>query len=378
MVPETVVGMYFATAPHALAEEATFVRRAATSRRLAFTLIEVLVVIAIVVLLIGVLLPALSEARRSGRLAQCRANMKQFGVVTGTYASDFDDIIFSFSWKGGDMLPTPFDDLRQAPNDLQAASNQAVDILRRRAGREDIPKILGWIPHVLYTHLVVQDYLASRLPEPTVICPEDRPRALWQTDPEHYATRFAPTPRGASLDTGKRWPFSSSYQVVPASYDKNQSENIQIADDWATTNRVTQGRSTHFQYDAGRRPNLGGNRLTDVTFMSQKVLMHDSHQRHFGIRRPYFGLEDVRQPLLMFDGSVSVRSTLDVNEGWDPRRPDSPDPLIFRYVRSDDPAHQWEPEPTHGDFDFVRGYFRWTRGGLRGIDVGGAEIRTSR
>ena len=59
--------------------------------RAAFTLVELLVVMAIVTILAALLLPALSGARQKSHRAACLSNLRQIGVAFTLYLGDFQD-----------------------------------------------------------------------------------------------------------------------------------------------------------------------------------------------------------------------------------------------------------------------------------------------
>lgn len=61
-------------------------------RRRAFTLIELLTVIAIISILISILLPSLSGARQRARITKCQANLREIDNASLRYVGENDDI----------------------------------------------------------------------------------------------------------------------------------------------------------------------------------------------------------------------------------------------------------------------------------------------
>lgn len=64
-----------------------------SSSRPGFTLLELLVVTAVIATLAGLLLPALNRAKHHARTAVCLGNLKQWGLATALYATDHDDFL---------------------------------------------------------------------------------------------------------------------------------------------------------------------------------------------------------------------------------------------------------------------------------------------
>ncbi len=72
-----------------------------------FTLVELLVVVAIIALLIGVLLPALGRAQDAARRTESKSNLRQMVVFMSLYAKDNDEEFPTLPTPGGSDLSNP-------------------------------------------------------------------------------------------------------------------------------------------------------------------------------------------------------------------------------------------------------------------------------
>eukprot|EP01024_Parvocaulis_polyphysoides_P047891 TRINITY_DN453_c1_g2_i4.p1 TRINITY_DN453_c1_g2~~TRINITY_DN453_c1_g2_i4.p1 ORF type:complete len:504 (-),score=40.25 TRINITY_DN453_c1_g2_i4:1-1347(-) len=158
---------------------------------------------------------------------------QQYGMATINYATDFQDKIASYSWRPGNYQ-TKYRDIANAGTVWDAAMNQATDIVRRgTTWDEALRPLRRRLPHRRFTHLVIHDYLQQRLPEKSMSCPEDRVLLEWQRQATPRGDELDPAPTDPRTAAIPYYPFSSTYQIVPASWVKDMRDGVgTTVDQW--------------------------------------------------------------------------------------------------------------------------------------------------
>ncbi|MBY0113581.1 MAG: prepilin-type N-terminal cleavage/methylation domain-containing protein [Phycisphaerales bacterium] len=340
----------------------------------AFTLIELLVAIAIIALLLALAIPAMVGARRSARGTICQTRMKQYATSMAAYSGDNKNLLPAFTWKAKTTYTPYYPDLndKNAPYPQDAHANQSVALIRKLKGYT-APAFNEKTPNTPlvdrnFTHLVLISggYYSFSPSDPSLICPEDKFAAEWQrTSPDAMGAKLLEQGRTsadlAAMPSGfiKFLPYWSTYQLVAVAWSADKGP-LALKQNFDNYDKYT----IYLNIDR-----FDQRRQDEVFFPSQKVLGFDLFDRHYSKRTLFHAYEEAKQPLMFADGSVTIRRTGDANPGWSPDLPNIVMPTTYRYE-----PNRWDPPTRSGSFrDDVKGYYRWTRGGLRGVDFGGKE-----
>ncbi|VAX39261.1 hypothetical protein MNBD_PLANCTO03-1423, partial [hydrothermal vent metagenome] len=234
-----------------------------------FSLVELVVVCIVVVAVCAVAWPGARLARSQAGLSGSLANLKKIGEVTGNYAADYEDQLWSFTWHPG-YAPSEYDDLQNPAGSSTAVGYQAVDIVRRLYD-EDFPRFDDRLGTYWLSMLVLADYLDESLPLEWAVSPGDKVRLEWQLDPDN--------PPDLNEQGGEGWSamfagFGSSYELMPAFFAPDERVGNQ--------NTISQYRASHNFTSIPGELEFGGRRVSEVLFPSQKVHMAERASFFFG------------------------------------------------------------------------------------------------
>lgn len=178
--------------------------------RNAFTLIEMLVVIAIIAILAAILFPVFAQAREKARQTTCISNLKQLGLSLAMYSQDYDELMMLAQVPAGrwPQLLAPYVKARAfvlcptADYSLPVAGTttyqECIANPAGNGGNNDY--YYGLYPSYGYNHA----YLS-----PSALCPDafDTPSAVCTVTPS-TATNHVPYPSGISISGTAANPIS--------------------------------------------------------------------------------------------------------------------------------------------------------------------------
>jgi hypothetical protein len=208
---------------------------------------------------------------------------------------------------------------------------QLTEIIRRKTGNDMFPRLDDRAPQRRFSHAVIVDYMADKIPEETAACPEDKLLLGWQKNPDDYPDL---NEQGGDAYS-KMFPYASSYQFVPASWAPDKrTGNVQ----------TVYQHSNHDLFWFPLATELGKRQIREVDFPSSKVQMFDFYDRHSVPNGQFYAYPDAKTDILFFDGSVRYLMTGDSNVSFLPNNPQNANSQKFSYI----PNPVFEPPTRSG------------------------------
>ena len=219
-----------------------------------FTLIELLIVIAIIAILAGLLLPALRAALEKGRSISCMSNLKQFGICEAMYQATFSDYIIPPYHGAGTLAPLLYTNLYHWDYYF------GKELLGYKVTQSGWPIETGWKPFQ---------------------CPKDTRkisgrRTLSYVIPTRYAHMYPPD-RTALRSNGVTLPSKSIFiaesnamQFRPSGYETLEKNSV--CGESSSTGNVLANNAGEYGWNHGKKTNM---------------LMFDGHGAAIAVRKNY-------------------------------------------------------------------------------------------
>jgi prepilin-type N-terminal cleavage/methylation domain-containing protein len=322
------------------------------SKARGFTLLELLVVMAIVAVLLSILLPLLSEGRlaaqRSASLANLHSNANYMSAYTLEHRDDwlnpFTQARLGVS-QGWNSCCVVFEPVTH-PDDGHNPYEYGWDYGQQYSSSGTETFGYHWLSHMFYADIDTQSHLKTN------VAPMDRALMQWYKDHAQ-----------AAADKGAAWIFPSSYWYPPTFWQDSTR--------FAGSQRLRASGSNSFL--------IHRNKATEVLTPSAKVQLFENKD-YTGRGQPMWNTAPARPQVACVDGSGKAVPMAQIIADTSPPGATYPTQLLYPSGTWFDSASMGELEITRFDygigfgFDWSHGYgqpaYFWaTRQGLRGRDI---------